>query len=115
MADQDRADDSATKRAHGTHGKGDAREELESPAHPEPDESEGQGRGTAACLKHLVANESETLRNFMDSRVSESALRELYLLPFEMAVEDAHAWSMMAAYNDVNGVPATEHDHVGRS
>lgn len=48
MADQDRADDSATKKAHGTHGKGDAREELESPAHPEPDESEGQGRGTAA-------------------------------------------------------------------
>ncbi|MEX5271461.1 glycoside hydrolase family 3 protein [Kocuria sabuli] len=71
-----------------------------------------QGRGTAACLKHLVANESETLRNFMDSRVSETALRELYLLPFEMAVQDAHAWSMMAAYNDVNGVPATEQDHV---
>ncbi|MFW6187192.1 MAG: glycoside hydrolase family 3 C-terminal domain-containing protein [Actinomycetota bacterium] len=71
-----------------------------------------QANGTAACLKHLVANESETLRNFMDSRVSETALRELYLLPFEMAVQDAGAWSMMAAYNDVNGVAATEHDHV---
>ncbi|MFF0990855.1 glycoside hydrolase family 3 protein [Kocuria nitroreducens] len=71
-----------------------------------------QEHGTAASLKHLVANESETLRNFMDSRVSETALRELYLLPFEMAVEDAGAWSMMAAYNDVNGVPATEQDHV---
>ena len=71
-----------------------------------------QERGTAACLKHLVANESETLRNFMDSRVPETALRELYLLPFEMAVQDAGAWSMMAAYNDVNGVAATEHDHV---
>ncbi|MEX5294107.1 glycoside hydrolase family 3 C-terminal domain-containing protein [Kocuria sp. CPCC 205268] len=71
-----------------------------------------QGSGTAACLKHLVANESETLRNFMDSRLSETALRELYLLPFEMAVQDAGAWSMMAAYNDVNGVPATEQDHV---
>ncbi|WP_010525958.1 glycoside hydrolase family 3 protein [Nesterenkonia sp. F] len=71
-----------------------------------------QGAGTAACLKHLVANESEQLRNFMDSRVSEEALREVYLLPFEMAVEDAGAWSMMAAYNDVNGVPATEQDEV---
>ncbi|MDQ4503465.1 glycoside hydrolase family 3 C-terminal domain-containing protein [Sinomonas sp. ASV322] len=71
-----------------------------------------QGNGTAACLKHLVANESETLRNFMDSRVSETALREVYLLPFEMAVEDAGAWSMMAAYNDINGVSATEQDHV---
>ena len=59
-----------------------------------------------------MANESETLRNFMDSRVPETALRELYLLPFEMAVQDAGAWSMMAAYNDVNGVAATEHDHV---
>lgn len=71
-----------------------------------------QRRGTAACLKHLVANESETLRNFVDSRVSETALRELYLLPFEMAAADAGVWSMMAAYNDVNGVPATEQDHV---
>ncbi|MGY4544004.1 beta-glucosidase-like glycosyl hydrolase [Arthrobacter sp. UYNi723] len=71
-----------------------------------------QGNGTAACLKHLVANESETLRNFMDSRVSETALREVYLLPFEVAVEDAGAWSMMAAYNDINGVTATEQDHV---
>ncbi|MGW3510080.1 beta-glucosidase [Streptomyces sp. NPDC000994] len=71
-----------------------------------------QGGGTAACLKHLVANESETLRNFMDSRVGEAALREVYLMPFEMAVEDAGAWSMMAAYNDVNGVPATEQNHV---
>ncbi|MFI7481824.1 glycoside hydrolase family 3 C-terminal domain-containing protein [Kocuria sp. M1R5S2] len=71
-----------------------------------------QGRGTGACLKHLVANESETLRSFMDSRLPETVLREAYLLPFEMAVQDADAWSMMAAYNDVNGVPATEQDHV---
>ena len=71
-----------------------------------------QGGGTAACLKHLVANESETLRNFVDSRVSEAALREVYLLPFEMAVQESGAWSMMAGYNDVNGVPATEQDHV---
>ncbi|MGW2180685.1 glycoside hydrolase family 3 protein [Streptomyces sp. NPDC001732] len=71
-----------------------------------------QGGGTAACLKHLVANESGTLRNFMDSRVSETALREVYLLPFEMAVEDADAWSMMAGYNDINGVPATEQNHI---
>ncbi|WP_336856947.1 beta-glucosidase family protein [Sinomonas albida] len=71
-----------------------------------------QGNGTAACLKHLVANESETLRNFMDSRVSETALREVYLLPFEMAVEDAGAWSIMAAYNDINGISATENSHI---
>jgi len=71
-----------------------------------------RGGGTGACLKHLVANESEILRNFMDSRLSETALREVYLLPFEMAVQDAQPWAMMAAYNDINGVTATEQDHI---
>ena len=71
-----------------------------------------QDKGVGACLKHLVANESETLRNYMDSRLSERALREVYLLPFEIAVEESNPWSIMAAYNDVNGVAATEQDHV---
>lgn len=71
-----------------------------------------QDQGVSACLKHLVANESETLRNFMDSRVSQDALREVYLLPFEMAAEDSHVWSMMCAYNDINGVAASENDQV---
>ena len=71
-----------------------------------------QDLGVGACLKHLVANESETLRNSMNSVVDEATLRELYLLPFEIAVEESNAWSVMAAYNDVNGVAATEHDEV---
>src|SRR6478736_3328553 len=71
-----------------------------------------QDKGIGACLKHLVANESETERNYMDSVVSEAALREVYLLPFEIAVEESDPWSIMAAYNDVNGVAATEQDHV---
>ncbi len=71
-----------------------------------------QDKGIGACLKHLVANESETLRNYMDSRLSERALREVYLLPFEIAVEESNPWSIMAAYNDVNGVAATEQQHV---
>ena len=71
-----------------------------------------QGKGIGACLKHLVANESETLRNYMNSVVAEDVLREVYLLPFEIAVEESQPWSIMAAYNDVNGVPATEQVHV---
>lgn len=71
-----------------------------------------QDAGVAACLKHLVANESETERNTVNSVVDEATLRELYLLPFEIAVDDAHAWTIMAGYNDVNGVAATEHVHV---
>jgi len=65
-----------------------------------------------ACLKHLVANESETARNTMNSVVDAKTLRELYLLPFEIATSESDPWSMMAAYNDVNGVAATEQDHV---
>jgi beta-glucosidase len=71
-----------------------------------------QSAGVGACLKHLVANESETDRNTMNSVVDEGTLRELYLLPFEIAVSESDPWSIMAAYNDVNGVPATEQNHV---
>ncbi|MFP5283847.1 MAG: glycoside hydrolase family 3 N-terminal domain-containing protein, partial [Actinomycetes bacterium] len=71
-----------------------------------------QSCGVGACLKHLVANESETERNTMNSVVDEATLRELYLLPFEIAVAESDPWSIMAAYNDVNGVPATEQDEV---
>ncbi len=71
-----------------------------------------QDSGVAATLKHLVANESETQRTTVNCVVDEATLRELYLLPFEIAVADARPWSIMAAYNDVNGVPATEQHHV---
>jgi beta-glucosidase len=71
-----------------------------------------QDSGVGACLKHLIANESETDRNSMNSVVDEATLRELYLLPFEIAIAEADSWSVMAAYNDVNGVAATEQRHV---
>ena len=71
-----------------------------------------QQRGVAACLKHLVGNESETERHSVDVRIDEATLREVYLLPFEICVADAHPWTIMAAYNDVNGVAATEHHEL---
>jgi beta-glucosidase len=71
-----------------------------------------QSQGIGACVKHLVANEAETNRHTVDSVVDERTLRELYLLPFEIAVEDADPWSVMAAYNDVNGIAATEQGPV---
>ena len=71
-----------------------------------------QSQGIGACVKHLVANEAETDRHGVDSVVDERTLRELYLLPFEIAVEDADPWSVMAAYNDVNGIAATEQGPV---
>ena len=70
------------------------------------------GPGVGACLKHLVGNEAETERHTVDVRIDEATLREVYLLPFEIAVADANPWMLMAAYNRVNGVPATEQDAV---
>ncbi|RWZ50818.1 beta-glucosidase [Labedella phragmitis] len=66
-----------------------------------------QDNGVAATPKHYVANDSETDRFTVDVRLSESALRELYLLPFELAVE-AGPWALMAAYNSIGGVTMTE-------
>ncbi len=71
-----------------------------------------QARGIAASPKHFLANESETQRTTVDCVVDERALRELYLLPFEIVNQDAHPWTVMASYNSINGVTATEHDEL---
>jgi beta-glucosidase len=67
-----------------------------------------QGGGVGATVKHFVANDSETQRMTLDARVGERALRELYMAPFEAIVREGGAWSVMAAYNGVNGHPMTE-------
>lgn len=56
-----------------------------------------------ACLKHLVCNERETRRKAYDVQISEKALREVYLRPFEMIIKDAEPHSIMTAYNDIVG------------
>src|SRR5690349_13906005 len=71
-----------------------------------------QERGVGGCLKHLVANESETDRMIVSSEVDERTLRELYLRPFEIAVAKADPWTLMAAYNRLNGVYCTENHHL---
>ena len=62
-----------------------------------------QDDGTAVCLKHYALNNQEDYRGFVDVRISDRAMHEIYLRPFEMAVREADAWGVMAAYNKVNG------------
>ncbi|MEM1436844.1 MAG: glycoside hydrolase family 3 C-terminal domain-containing protein [Pseudomonadota bacterium] len=69
-----------------------------------------QSQGVAACAKHFVANEAEVERHSISSVVDERSLRELYLRPFEMAVRDADVWTVMSAYNRINGRFASSHE-----
>jgi len=68
-----------------------------------------QSRGVSVCVKHFAANDQETERMSISSQVSERVLRELYLVPFEAAVREAGAWSLMSSYNKLNGTYAAEH------
>lgn len=70
-----------------------------------------QSTGTGAVPKHLVCNDSETDRDVVDVRVTERALREVYMLPFEICAE-AGASAMLTAYNRVNGRWCSEQEHV---
>ena len=67
-----------------------------------------QRNTVAAAIKHFCCNNKETNRKNSDSRVSERALREIYLKGFEIAVKTAHPMSLMTAYNLVNGERASE-------
>jgi beta-glucosidase len=69
-----------------------------------------QENGVAATPKHYIANDFETDRFNANVEVDERSLRELYLLAFEKAIVDAHAWAVMSSYNSINGATATENE-----
>ncbi|MEB8343651.1 beta-glucosidase family protein [Streptomyces endophyticus] len=71
-----------------------------------------QSGGVGTTMKHYVANDAETDRFTVNNLVSERALRELYLAPFEAIVKNARPWGVMTAYNAVNGTSMTEHSHL---
>lgn len=71
-----------------------------------------QETGTMACVKHFAVNSQEERRMNVDEVVDERALREIYLRAFEIAVEQAKPATVMASYNKVNGVHATENGHL---
>ncbi len=68
-----------------------------------------QAEGVAACVKHLVGNDTELERMTISSEIDERTLRELYLVPFEAAVRRAGTRAVMSAYNRLNGTYCGEH------
>ena len=62
-----------------------------------------QSNGVFATVKHFVGNDAEFERSSINSVIDERSLRELYLLPFEVAVREGGALAIMTAYNRLNG------------
>ena len=71
-----------------------------------------QSQNVGATVKHFVCNDSEFERRTISSDVDMRTLREIYMPPFESAVNEAGTWAVMSSYNKVNGVYASENELV---
>jgi beta-glucosidase len=67
-----------------------------------------QGEGVIPSLKHFAANNEEFQRHRIDAHIDDRTLHEIYLPAFKAAVEEAHVWVVMSAYNKLNGVHCAE-------
>ena len=69
-----------------------------------------QSQGVGACVKHFAANDQEHRRMVVDVVADERTLREIHLRGFEIAVRRSQPWTVMCAYNRINGVYCSEND-----
>lgn len=73
-----------------------------------------QGESVIPSIKHFVCNDQEDKRMSASIVVSDRALREIYLLPFMLAVRDSQPGSFMTSYNKLNGTHCSEHKKLLR-
>jgi beta-glucosidase len=71
-----------------------------------------QSQGVGVSLKHFAANNQEFQRFSISSEVDERTLREIYFPAFEKAVKEAQPWTVMCAYNKINGTYCSEHHEL---
>ena len=71
-----------------------------------------QSHGVSSTAKHFAMNDQETNRNSVNVHIDERTMREIYLPAFKAAITEGHAWSLMTAYNRVNGQFCSENEFL---
>lgn len=73
-----------------------------------------QSEGIAACIKHYIANNSETKRTSIDTIIDERTLQEIYVKTFKRVIQKADPWGLMSSYNKINGIYPSGNKYVLR-
>ena len=74
-----------------------------------------QSENVGTSVKHFIANNQETNRQSVSAEISERALREIYLPAYKYIIKKEQPFTIMAAYNQINGTHATENEYIMNS